>query len=272
MRVSLATDTGHGRPNEDFVGAVPGAVVVLDGVGIPDTADACRHGVAWYAHVLGGTVLGLLSRHRERRPAEALAEAIEVVAARHRGTCDVAHPASPQATVAIARLDDDRVDYLVLADAFVVLDRRDTGPDVVADPRDVTAQRECAAVLDGLTVGTPQHERALAAARADLRARKNRPGGYWIAKDDPRAAAEAVTGSVPLHRLRGVALLSNGAARVVSPYRLATWPDLLDGLRRSGPDAVIERVRRAEADDPTLGSDDAAIAYWALSNDRPRTA
>jgi hypothetical protein len=51
-----------------------------------------------------------------------------------------------------------------------------------------------------------------------LRARRNQPGGYWIAKDDPRAADEAVTGSRPLHDLDSVALLSNGASRIVSPY------------------------------------------------------
>ncbi len=50
--------------------------------------------------------------------------------------------------------------------------------------------------LDGLTAGTPEYERAMLSATDELRARRNRPGGYWIAKDDPEAAAQAVTGSV----------------------------------------------------------------------------
>ena len=40
----------------------------------------------------------------------------------------------------------------------------------------------------------------------DLRARRNHPGGFWVAKDDPRAADEAVTGQVALRVLRAVAL------------------------------------------------------------------
>lgn len=48
MRVNLATSAGRaGRPNEDFVGAIPGAVVLLDGAGIPGVESLCFHGVAW---------------------------------------------------------------------------------------------------------------------------------------------------------------------------------------------------------------------------------
>jgi hypothetical protein len=47
MKIVTATSPGHvGRPNEDFVGDVPGAVVLLDGAGIPGTETICRHGVA----------------------------------------------------------------------------------------------------------------------------------------------------------------------------------------------------------------------------------
>ncbi|MEU7588420.1 hypothetical protein AB0A95_19270 [Micromonospora sp. NPDC049230] len=46
MHVSLATSAGRAdRPNEDFVGAVPGAVVLLDGAGIPEAGSLCHHGV-----------------------------------------------------------------------------------------------------------------------------------------------------------------------------------------------------------------------------------
>ncbi|MFD5113455.1 hypothetical protein ACFWNG_14215 [Streptomyces sp. NPDC058391] len=37
---------------------------------------------------------------------------------------------------------------------------------------------------------------------AILRANRNRPGGFWVAKDDPRAADEAITGSCPAPRTR----------------------------------------------------------------------
>ncbi len=101
----MATNPGHARPNEDFVGAVPGAVVLLDGAGIPGTEQICHHGVAWYAHTLGGVLLTRLARQRTSGLVEALATSIEHVAHQHRDTCDISHPSSPQATVALLRLD-----------------------------------------------------------------------------------------------------------------------------------------------------------------------
>jgi hypothetical protein len=98
----------------------------------------------------------------------------------------------------------------------------------------------------------------------ELRARRNRSGGYWIAKDDPQAATQAVTGSVPLGQLIGAALLSNGASRVVDPYCLAEWPAVLDLMRTKGPHEIIRRVREAEIEGATPDSglpDDATVAY-----------
>ncbi|WP_247669098.1 hypothetical protein [Micromonospora sp. H61] len=87
MDVSLATSAGRAdRPNEDFVGAVPGAVVLLDGAGIPGAESLCSHGVAWYTHRLGGALLGHLSRGDGRELAAILATAIDEIAAEHGHT------------------------------------------------------------------------------------------------------------------------------------------------------------------------------------------
>ncbi|MDG9673809.1 protein phosphatase 2C domain-containing protein [Micromonospora sp. DH14] len=264
----MATSAGTAdRPNEDFVGAVPGAVVLLDGAGIPGSESLCRHGVAWYTHRLGGALLGQLSRGDGRGLAAILATAIDEIAAEHGDTCDIADPSSPQATVAMVRAHHRRLDWLLLADCFVVLDRADAGPQVLTDERETTARRECSAPLAGLVRGTPEYDRVRAACVTALRARRNQPGGYWIAKDDPRAAREAVTGSRSLAGLNGVALLSNGASRIVSPYAQTDWPGVLDLLRASGPAGVIARVRRAEAqaaaDADALAPDDATVAHCA---------
>lgn len=269
MKVVMATSPGHGRPNEDFVGAVPGAVVLLDGAGIPGTEAICHHGVAWYSHTLGATLLGLLSRQPDLGLAPALAESIEHVAGRHRSTCDLANPSSPQATVAIVRVHAGRVDHLVLADAFVVLDSSESGPQVVTDPREVDVRNECLSVLGGLSPGSSEYERALAAVISAIRARRNQPSGYWIAKDDPRVASEAVTGSTSMAALNGAAVVSNGASRFVDPYRLGEWPDVVDLLRSKRPDEIVRRVRAAEAsarlsDSDTYSPDDASVAYCEL--------
>jgi hypothetical protein len=269
MRVVMASSPGHaGQPNEDFVGAVPGAVVLLDGAGIPGTDSICRHGVAWYSHTLGATLLGQLSRDPGMALTAALADSIHQVSGRHRQTCDVANPSSPQSTVGIIRFDGDRGDFLVLADVFVVLDSSESGPEVVTDSREVSVRNDCLSVLRGLRGGTPEYERAKLSVIDALRARRNQPGGYWIAKDDPHAAMQAVTGSVPLGQLNGAALLSNGASRVVDPYRRAEWPTVLDLMRAKGPDEILRRVREAEAEARATGSipdirhpDDATVAY-----------
>jgi hypothetical protein len=101
--------------------------------------------------------------------------------------------------------------------------------------------------LDGVPAGTPEYDRVRDLCIEALWARRNQPGGYWIAKDDPRAAEEAVIGTRTLHDLDSVALLSNGASRIVNPYGLLHWPGVLDLLGADGPTEIIRRVRQAEA-------------------------
>jgi hypothetical protein len=273
MTVQLASSPGHpGRPNEDFVGAVPGAVVLVDGAGMPGTESVCRHGVAWYSHTLGSTVLGLMSRPVAGDLAEVLAEAIDRVAGLHRHSCDLADPRSPQGAVAVVRFGETDVEHLVLADAFVVLDRAERSPLVVTDPRETDVRAECTVPLHGLAPGSPAYEAALPAVISELRSRRNQPGGYWVAKDDPAAAREAVLGRVDLKTLGGVAVLSNGAARIVAPYAVAPWPEVLRLLGTRGPDEVLRRVRAAEAVGlgDGLTPDDATVAHCVPERVRRR--
>jgi hypothetical protein len=270
MQVTMTSVPGHaGRSNEDFAGAVPNAAVVIDGAGIPGAESVCRHGVAWYANRLGGGLLGRLSLAPERGLPDLLAEVIEQVTDEHRDTCDVANPISPMATVAILRLSGDRADYLALGDTTLVI-----GPLVVTDPREVTIARPYRVALEATPEGSDEARRIL----RDLRARRNQPGGFWLAKDDPGAAAEAVTGSCPTAELAaggaaggglaggaagaaaGAALLSNGASRIVDQFQLADWPGVLAMLASSGPAEVIRLVRRHEARHG-VPTDDATIAY-----------
>ena len=277
MHVSMATSAGSaGQPNQDFVGAVPGAVVLLDGAGISGTESICSHGVAWYTHRLGGALLGRLSRDDGRDLAAILAAAIAVIADDHRGTCDITNPSSPQATVVIVRAHRGRLDYLLLADSFLVLDEVGGAPQVVTDEREVTARRIATAPLDGVPAGTPEYDRARDLCIEALWARRNQPGGYWIAKDDPNAAKEAVTGSRSLDDLASVALLSNGASRIVNPYGLTDWPRVLKLLGADGPSEIIRRVRQAEAgrsagpDGPV--PDDATVAHCVGLSGRESSA
>jgi hypothetical protein len=86
---------------------------------------------------------------------------------------------------------------------------------------------------------------------------------------DPGAAAMAATGVLPAAGLRAVALLSDGATRIVDRYDVLTWPQAIDVVRDKGPEALITQVRAAEDSDPARErwprfkfKDDATIVYW----------
>ncbi|MET8153898.1 hypothetical protein [Actinoplanes sp. NPDC005259] len=245
-----------GRVNEDFAGAVPAAAVLVDGAGIPGAESICRHGVAWYAGRLGGSLLGLLSTGPERALPALLADAIVRVTDEHRDTCDVADPISPSAAVAVLRLSAGRVDHLVLGDAVLVLDRADAAPLVVTDHREADIARSYLPALAAAAGDGDDYRRIL----GELRANRNSPGGFWVAKDDPGAADQAVTGSTPIAGLTGAVLLSNGASRIADRFGAAGWPEVLAVLASSGPAEIIRRVRRVEARH-AVTPDDATIAH-----------
>jgi hypothetical protein len=122
MRVTWATEAAPGRPNEDFVAAATGAVVVLDGCSLPLGTDlGCVHGTAWYSRSLGTRLLARLLDQPEVPPQAALAASITDVAASHGPRCDLAHPLTPAATVVGVRLRGDAVEYVVLADSVLLL-------------------------------------------------------------------------------------------------------------------------------------------------------
>ncbi|WP_194822723.1 protein phosphatase 2C domain-containing protein [Micromonospora sp. S-DT3-3-22] len=269
MQVTMATSAAKpDQPNEDFAGTVPNAVVLLDGAGLSGTTSTCLHGVAWYTRRLGGALLGQLAAGDGQDLTAILGQAIVQVADAHRDICDISDPSSPSATVTIFRIDDDRADYLALADSVLVLDHAGDVPEVITDGRVDAVGSRYRAAMDAAPNGTVEHDRALRDYIEALRAHRNRPGGFWVAADDPGAATEALTGSRPVSELRGAVLLSDGASRIVDQFALADWPAVLALLAAEGPGEVIRRVRAAEASDPqgrrwprAKAYDDATLAW-----------
>ncbi|MEV0942451.1 hypothetical protein AB0I90_19020 [Micromonospora wenchangensis] len=269
MQVVMATRPAKpDQPNEDFTGAVPNAVVLLDGAGLAGTTSTCLHGVAWYTRRLGGALLGQLAADEGRDLPAILGQAIVQVADAHRDTCDISDPSSPSATVTIFRTDDDRADYLALADSVLVLDHAGDVPEVITDGRVDAVGSRYRAAMDAAPNGTVEHDRALREYIEALRAHRNQPGGFWVAADDPGVAAEALTGSRPVSELRGAVLLSDGASRTVDQFALADWPEVLALIAEEGPIEVIRRVRAAETSDPqgrrwprAKAYDDATLAW-----------
>jgi len=239
-----------GRENEDFFDSTEHTMVLLDGAGTPGgSASGCVHGVAWFARTLGAQLLDLAEPDRRLSLADALAQGIRAVATSHADTCDLRHPGTPSSTVVMARDLGSRWDYLVLADSTLMLVRADA-VEVLCDGREARVGRELRRPMDALASGSPAHAAAHRRYVESLRDHRNRPGGFWVASTDPAAAAQAITGSVDAADVRAVAVLSDGATRLVDRFGLLTWQELADVLLQAGPEDVIRRVRDAERSDP----------------------
>ncbi|MEO3843547.1 protein phosphatase 2C domain-containing protein [Streptomyces sp. B22F1] len=233
MRIELASDpAAPPAPNEDYAAvALPasgtgGAVVVLDGVTPPRDGDTgCVHGVPWFVARLGGAFLELAGT-RETPLTDCLAAAIHRTAAAHGPACDLTHRRTPQATVAAARWDGERVEHLVLCDAALLLE----GPDGAVRP-----------VLDLRLSQVPRSRPA-----EEMR---NVEGGFFTAAADPEVAARAVVGSVPRTEVAALTALTDGVTRWTEVFGFGDWTALLQRVRKAGPRGVVAEVRAAEAAD-----------------------
>ncbi|MFC4062271.1 integrase [Planomonospora corallina] len=274
MRVTFATEPARpDRPNEDFVGATPDAVVLLDGAGEPAGLESgCSHSVAWYSRTLGSALLAELTQSSAPLT-EVLAAGIKQVASLHEGTCNLLHAGSPSATVVMLRRTSEALEWLVLADSVLVLDVGTAEPMVICDDRLDRVAAPHRARLEGLPYGSPEYLQARREYITTLRAYRNRDGGFWVAAVDPLAGEHALTGSVPVDTVRAVAVLSDGASRLVDRFGRSTWRQLLDVLEQGGAAELIRRTRTAERSDPQgerwpRGKifDDATAVYCTLSS------
>lgn len=269
MRYATATEPGTpGSENEDWLYANHGLIIVLDGA-TARTDTGCVHGVSWFASRLGLS-LSRLALDRDVKLGQALTNAIALTADQHR-ECDLAHPGTPSATVAMLRMSGESLEYLVLGDTTAIVET-ETETQVLTDDRvDSTAQAE-RAEANRYPIGSAEKRSALVRMKHAELAVRNQPGGYWVAAADPMVATHAVVGEFALADVRRMAILTDGAARVVSMFDLLDWRGVLDVLAVAGPTEVIRRVRAQETADPSgtkwprnKAHDDATIVFAAES-------
>jgi hypothetical protein len=277
MDVTFATRPApRGGPNEDFAAATDRAVVVLDGLSVPEGMDTgCSHGTPWYVQQLGARLLVRMTAVPLVPLADALADAITEVAALHADTCDLSHPGTPAATVALLRTAG-WTEYLVLSDASIVLDTAHNGIQVINDNRvNGTAADEERSVL-AAQPSTLQRAELRREMISERRAARNKPDGYWVASAQPEAARRAIVGSYRPAHVRQAAVLTDGAARLVD-FDLADWSTVFEVLDEKGPVELIARVRDAESSDRecvvwprSKPYDDATVAYCRIDNIQSR--
>lgn len=276
MRVLLATDPSTPDwPNEDFAAVAPGLAVLLDGAGSPGgQAGGCEHGVAWFARTLGGLILAG-ARDLELPLGQVLSQAIEQVRLLHVESCDLSHPASPSATVLIVRQLGQLIDYLVLGDSVLLLWPRDGEVAVISDSRLGELGDRLRSTYARMPAGLAERRARRQDYLSRLDAERNKPTGYWIAAADPAAAQHAITGTEPVSSLTAIALLSDGAGRLVDRYHQVDWAELGAIVTEHGPAELIRRVREIEAGDAEGRTwprsklrDDATALYWSLDQNR----
>lgn len=270
MYAATATEPGRStKPNEDWVGVSPTVAVLLDGLSsVPDSATGCIHGTPWYVQQLGSRLL-VNAGDPSCELKQALSAAIEQVAALH-AACDLAHPGAPSTTVAVLRstMNPDVVEYLVLADARVVLETDSHEIQVITDDRVDNVAVAARDVALKEPIGSSAQRRAVADLIAAQWPLRNQRDGYWIAASNPGVVEHAITGSLPSAALVRAALFSDGASRFVDVFQQATWLETLALLEYQGPRQLLREVRAVEAADPEgrrwpryKASDDATVLY-----------
>ncbi|MBS2532706.1 protein phosphatase 2C domain-containing protein [Catenulispora sp. NF23] len=228
-QTTFATSAGA-DVNEDTVTAGADFALVLDGATAePDTDSGCRHGVRWFATQLAGRLAARLAVDAcAAHPlTDVLHDAIDAVGRSHSDSCDLRNLCSPSSTVVLVRHRQDHTDCLVLGDSPLVIARRDGAVFPLMDDR-----------LSRFSGPWSQ-----------LRYTRNAPGGFWIAGNNPEAARHALVATVPTADLAALALLTDGATRLVERYGWS-WRDLMTLLRRDGPAELINQTRAAERQTP----------------------
>ncbi|WP_158708124.1 integrase [Streptomyces sp. NRRL F-2890] len=167
----------------------------------------------------------------------------------HGEGCDLSRGAVPASTAVVIRERGEHLDYLVLSDSVLLLDLGDELK-VVTDKRvEEVARGPMSSALKS-PIGTREHAENVSELVRVQQGLRNVEGGYWVASTSPQAASEALSGTVPLERVKRAALLTDGATRLVDTFSSLTWRQLLNLLEEKGPAALISRTRQQEDTDP----------------------
>jgi hypothetical protein len=169
--------------------------------------------------------------------------------------CDLEQIGAPSAAVAALRINERTIEYLVLADVAVLI-KTHKGLAIIVDER-----------VNSTVDDLPGRDNYRAEVMARRERYRNKGGGYWVAAADPGVVEHAKIGQVSLDGFQCAAIMTDGVSRLVTPFEQTDWNGLLALAQKAGPAAVIESVRKVEADDGEGGrwprfktSDDATIA------------
>lgn len=226
---------------DDRLVVTDNAIIVLDGATAHDPA---MPSAGEYVDRLAAELAGSIE---EAMPlAEVLAQSIS----RTTEALGITPGLAPSSTVALVRIGPDAVNALILGDSSVIVGRR--GGEVASYTDDRLAQLnlpEAELYRRFLSFGwgySGRHRKILEDLQIAERARRNRPGGYWIAEADPQAAEHALLVRCPRDDLSWIVVATDGVTDLLPPLGL-TWPDIAD---MSTPQLVVllDRIQTWEAE------------------------
>jgi hypothetical protein len=267
MRVQTA-QLPHPPAGADRVVITPGAVIVLDGASAFAPANVSPD---IYADRLGTEIASALSASPGGPLPEILAKAITATAS----ALNLPDDDGPSSTVAIARVTGASANLLLLGDSYIAYCTDSTTTTLSDDRLDHLGLPQARLYRDQLAAGSgygPAHTETLRELQAGQRARRNVPGGYWIASADPEAAMHAVILTLPVASLEWIVLATDGAAEIARHLGLDDW-DTIARSDQARLSALLQRCHEwEESADPdgrqfprAKRHDDKAIATICLS-------
>lgn len=203
----------------DRVVVTPGAVIVLDGASAFGPATVSP---AVYTDQLGTEIATAINASPGGPLPQILATAITATAT----ALNLRDDDGPSSTVAIARVNDGTGDLLLLGDSYIAHGSAGTTAVLTDDRLDHLGLPQAHLYRERLAAGSgygAAHTATLRELQAGQRARRNVPGGYWIASADPEAAKHAITLALPAASLDWIILATDGTVDTARHLGLDDW-------------------------------------------------
>lgn len=203
---------------DDAIITTGDAVIMLDGASafIPMPVSA-----SVYADHLGRQ----LARQMNARPGGDLRGILADAIATTARDLDLRAGKSPSSTVIILRYAGDYADCLVLGDSLAILAGQAIIDERLAQvsPSIRKQYRERLAEGHGYDL---QHQQLLRELQQEQARQRNRPGGYWIAETDPKAADHALVTRSPAESMPWAVLATDGAYKTMPHLGITDWSTL----------------------------------------------
>ncbi|WP_409496836.1 hypothetical protein [Amycolatopsis sp. cmx-11-12] len=225
--------------SDDKIITIGNGVIMLDGasafVPVPVPPSV-------YADALGAG----LRRHLDADPAAdltaVLADTIHDAAAH----LDLRPGHSPSSTVTILRAHDGWTEILMLGDNLAVLPGL-----AITDPRlsrlDLQPSRCYRRRLAQGTGFDDTHRTLLRKLQTQQAARRNRPGGYWIAEADPAAAQHAIVHRFRTDDVPWAVLATDGAYNPMRHLGIIDWA-AISAVTAAELDAILNHCHTWESE------------------------